>query len=422
MRVLMVSWEYPPLVYGGLARHVHALSTALARLGHDVVVLTQQADGDTGTSGGPVTDQRCDGVRVIRVRQDPPHLPIDDLLAWTMGLDHALTRGALTALGDWRPDVVHAHDWLVAHTAANLQAAYGCPLVATVHATEAGRWQGWLPAPLNRAIHTVEWWLTWSADRVVVCSDAMAAEVSTLFAVPEPQVEVIANGVDADTWSVPPDLAESAADQWRDGGPLLVYSGRLEYEKGVLTVLAALRRIRRRHAGTRLVVAGRGGQEEALRARVKELRLGRAVRFTGWLDDDELTTLVAGADVALVPSSYEPFGLVALEAAAAGTVVVAADVGGLAEVVDHETTGLLVDPEDPTAWVEAVCRVLADADLRAGLEKEARLMVERDFRWADVAERTLAGYHRAGLPTTSPRPRPSFEIAEGNQLFGARGG
>jgi len=414
MRLLLLSWEYPPLVYGGLARHVHALSTTLAGLGHDVVVVTQHG----GSSTAP-DDEVVDGVRVLRVRQDPPHLPVDDILAWTMGLDHALTRTALAALDGWRPDVVHAHDWLVAHAAANLQAVWGCPLVATIHATEAGRWQGWLSEPLNRAIHTVEWWLTWSADRVIVCSEAMRGEVATLFGVPVAKTEVIGNGVDVGRWSVPVSAADEAGRRWRgdsqDRAPLLVYSGRLEYEKGVHTLLAAMPTVRRRHPGARLVVAGRGGQEQTLREQARALRLGRCVRFAGWLDDADLQGLVAAADLALVPSAYEPFGLVALEAAAAGTAVVAADTGGLAEVVRHERTGWRVPPGDTRAWADAIDLLTRDAELRATLAKQGQAVVEEDYTWAAVARRTVAAYDRA---STAPvhQPRPDFVVAEGNQL------
>ena len=133
MRVLHLSWEYPPLVYGGLGRHVHALAEAQAAAGHDVVVVTQHPGAEDVPS-----DEVVRGVRVVRAPHDPPVVEMSDFLAWVVSLEHALTRRALALGEQWRPDVVHAHDWVVAHAAATLRQAWRVAVVATVHATEAG--------------------------------------------------------------------------------------------------------------------------------------------------------------------------------------------------------------------------------------------------------------------------------------------
>ena len=275
MRILILSWEYPPLVYGGLGRHVHALAEA------------QAAAGPRGRGRHPGGRRRprrlgVNGVRVVRVAPDPPALPMSDLLAWVMSFEHALTRAALRVAEDLRPDVVHGHDWLVAHTATAVKERYGIPLVATVHATEAGRHQGWLPGPLNKAVHTVEWWLTFEARRVITCSSHMRWEVTRLFDLPPDSVDVIPNGIDLERWDV--DAARSSAGRastYASDGPLLVFTGRLEWEKGCHTLLDALPRLRRRHPGLRLVVAGEGSQGADLRAHARRLRLGRSVAFLG---------------------------------------------------------------------------------------------------------------------------------------------
>ncbi|MBN9618929.1 MAG: glycogen/starch synthase, partial [Actinobacteria bacterium] len=180
MRVLMLSWEYPPLVVGGLGRHVEALARELAATGHDVRVVTR--GGEAAPSPGEVRD----GVRVVRAAADP--LAIDftteTLLAWSQAAEHSLLRAALPLVRRWRPDVIHAHDWLVAQTAVTLAEATRAPLVVTLHATEAGRHQGWLPAPLNRAIHSVERWLARRADEVLTCSETMRDEATRLFELP----------------------------------------------------------------------------------------------------------------------------------------------------------------------------------------------------------------------------------------------
>ncbi len=417
MRILHLSWEYPPVVYGGLGRHVHALAEAQAAAGHDVVVVTQHP----GTEGVALDEVRGE-VRVVRAPQDPPAIPTSDLLAWVMALNHALTRTALGVGRTWTPEVVHGHDWVVAHAAATLKQAYGVPLVATVHATEAGRHQGWLPTPLSKAIHTVEWWLTYEARRVVTCSEHMRWEVTRLFELPPDKVDVIPNGIDLDAWTVSEDDVAAARAAHGSTGPVVLFSGRLEWEKGVHTLLDAMPRLRRRFPGLRLVVVGRGTQQDALQAQARRLRLGRSVVFTGWLSEHELRAVSGAADVAVVPSVYEPFGLVALEAAALGTPLVVADTGGLAEIVEHGETGLVFPPLDPPALADAVTEVLRDEVLRRRIVRAARLVVERDNHWPTIATTTVATYERAVREeralkaTQTARPALSMIVGDGNLL------
>ena len=311
MRVLMVSWEYPPVVVGGLGRHVHALATELAAAGHDVVVLSRQPAGtDAGTH--PTADERVDGVRVLRVAEDPAHLEFErDLVAWTLAMGHALLRAALTRLDGWRPDLVHAHDWLVAHPAIALADVLGVPLVATFPATEAGRYHGWLSAPLNRQVHSMEWWLAHRADTLITCSAAMRAEVAQLFDVDPEPIAVLHNGIAPRRWRVAPAaVADARAKHGPSGEPLLLYFGRLEYEKGVHDLVAALPRIRRAHPGTRLLVAGTGTATPQLAEVARTNRVRRSVSFLGHVPDDELAATIAAVDAVVLPSRYEPFGIV----------------------------------------------------------------------------------------------------------------
>lgn len=412
----MLSWEYPPVVYGGLGRHVHALAEQLAAAGHDVVVVTQHG-GEQGTA----YDEVRAGVRVVRAPADPPLVPFSDLLAWTMALGHGLARAALAVTRDWTPDVVHAHDWLVAHPAKTLKDATGAALVATVHATEAGRHQGWLPGPLNRAIHTVEWWLTYEARRVVTCSAYMRWEVTRLFDLPPEKVDVVANGIDVAAWRVPSRQSSARRRQLAGPGPLLVYAGRLEYEKGVQTLLAALPRLRRRHPGLRLAVAGDGTYAGALRESARRRRLGRSVRFLGRLASEELATLLAAADAAVVPSLYEPFGLVALEAAAVGTPLVVADTGGLRELVEPGRTGLRFPPGDAASLADALATLLSDDVLARRMLRAAGERAVREFGWSAVAQATAQTYAAAvrqerALQAKAPPLR--IAVRDGNLLAG----
>jgi glycogen(starch) synthase len=383
MRVMVLSWEYPPVVVGGLGRHVHALCEAMAAAGHEVTVVSRHAPG-------AAYDEVTGGVRVVRVPEDPPVFDFaESLLSWTMAFNHALTRAALAVADQVEPEVVHAHDWLVAHAATTLKHHLGVPLVATVHATEAGRHQGWLPAAMNRSIHMVEWWLTYEARRVVTCSEYMRWEVTRLFDLPPDKVTPIPNGVD------PAPVDHDAAAALRaEHGPFLLFAGRLVYEKGVQDVLRAMPRLRRRHPGLRLLVAGEGPQADDLRAQARALRLGRAVEWLGFVEPERLAALSAAADCALVPSIYEPFGMVALEAAAAGTPLVVADTGGLREFVRHEGTGLRFAPGDVAGLADAVSLLRRDEVLARRLVRTARAALA-DYAWPSIARRTVAEYTRA---------------------------
>ncbi len=334
MRVLMLSWEYPPVVVGGLARHVHALARHLANAGHDVVVLCRH-DAGTDAATHPTTDEVVDGVRLIRVAEDPMHVTFErDLVAWTLAMGHAMIRAGIRLFRTWRPDVVHAHDWLVTHPSIALAEAAQVPLVGTIHATEAGRHSGWLSHSLNQQIHSVEWWLANRVDALITCSEAMRREVVHLFEVPSEDITVIRNGIEEQNWWVAEEhIARARATHSPDDAPLLLYFGRLEWEKGVQDLLDALPEIRRRHPGTRLVVAGTGRHRDELVAQTARLALDDAVDFVGHLSDSRLRAVLSAADAVVLPSRYEPFGIVALEAAAARAPLVASTAGGLGELV-----------------------------------------------------------------------------------------
>jgi glycogen synthase len=413
----MLSWEYPPVMVGGLGRHVHALAEAQAAAGHRVTVVTRHA-------AGARYDEVCNGVRIVRVPEDPPVFPFEtELLSWTMALNHALTRAALAVCDQDPPDVVHAHDWLVAHAAATVKHHLAIPLVATVHATEAGRHQGWLPGPTNRSIHSVEWWLTYEARRVIACSSYMRWEVTRLFDLPPDKVEVIGNGVTLGHWDTEPDRVAAARARHAGEGPLVLFVGRLVYEKGVHDLLRAMSRLRRRHRGIRLVVAGSGPHDEQLRAQARALRLGRSVKFAGYVPD--LATLAAAADCVVVPSIYEPFGLVALEAAAAGTPLVVADVGGLREFVEHEITGLRFAAGDVTGLADAVSALLSDEVLARRMARAARAVLAERYSWDTIAGRTIGCYQAAGRQERALRsgrmalPPQRLVVPDGNLLTGS---
>ncbi|WP_020498208.1 glycosyltransferase family 4 protein [Sciscionella marina] len=416
MRVLMLSWEYPPVVVGGLGRHVHALATRLVEQGHEVVVLCRREAGTDATTH-PSTDEVIHGVRVVSVAEDPPHLAFeDDLVAWTLAMGHAMVRAGNRLLRDWRPDVVHAHDWLVTHPAIALAEQCGIPLVGTIHATEAGRHAGWLSHPLNQQVHSVEWWLANRADALIACSTAMRTEIAHLFEREEDEITVIHNGIEPRGWRTSPRRTAAAREHYApDGAPLLLFFGRLEYEKGAQDLLAALPKIRREHPGTRLVIAGEGRHLPILIEQARKLRVRRAVDFVGHLADRALVAAIGAASVVVLPSRYEPFGIAALESAAAGAPLVASRAGGLGEVVVDGVTGCSFTPGDVSELAGAVSTVLHAPAAAAKRARAARARLGSQFDWSRIAEQTAGVYANARILAHGELGRP--KIASGNAFL-----
>lgn len=389
MDILMLSWEYPPRVIGGVAPHVRNLARALVERGERVTVITAPHPGLD-----PVTDDA--GVEVRRVTASlpcPPDFP-GEVLQFNLGLvEEALQ---LAAAGR-SFDVIHCHDWLVAPAGRVLKHAWRRPLVATIHATEYGR-NGGLHNPLQHYINGVEWWLGYEAWRVITCSRYMSEEVCRVFQLPRDKVEIVPNGVHRWEFQLPAGPLEEIRRLRAPGGllhhPILVFMGRLVWEKGVQDLIEAMPLIRARFPQARLIVAGEGPMKDQLTGRVSELGLHDAVYFAGFVAGTNRNRLLALADVAVFPSRYEPFGIVCLEAMAAGVPVVVGDTGGMAEVVRHGENGLRVPPASPEAIAGAVCWLLEAPDFAARLARQALRDIERKYDWSSIAHRTRDVYRR----------------------------
>ncbi len=290
-------------------------------------------------------------------------------------------------------DVVHGHDWLVAMAGDHLARRFGAPLVTTIHATEHGRHQGWVDKHPQSYIHGVERWITNRADRVIACSVYMREQIADIFGVEDERITVIPNGIDpGDLRPVDePELRRLRSEFAAPGERLVLLIGRLVYEKGFQLALDAMPAVIDRAPKTRFLVAGSGTHEEELRRQAEELGLMEHGTFLGWIGDDVLHSLYRIADVCVVPSIYEPFGLVALEAMASGCPCIVADTGGLREVVPHEEAGLRFTARDPEDLADVAVRVLTDAALRDRLVADAHEHVQR-FDWAEVATATCELY------------------------------
>ncbi|WP_212845760.1 glycosyltransferase family 4 protein [Catellatospora sp. IY07-71] len=428
LRIMMLSWEYPPVVVGGLGRHVHALANSLVMAGHHVTVVTRHAPGAPLEEYAPPPVPGVQGVRIVRAPEDPPLFPLatPTLLAWTMAFNHTLTRAALRAAEADDYDVIHGHDWLVTHTAVTLAEHLGKPLVATIHATEAGRHQGWLPEDLNKSIHSVEWWLGHRACRVLVCSEYMRWEVTRLLNLPIGKVDVIPNGVDGRVWKAPAQKVKEARSRFAGDGPLVGFAGRLVYEKGVQHLVDAVPQLADEHPGLRVVIAGDGPYREQLVEAAHELKLEKTISFIGFLSERELPPVLAATDATVVPSLYEPFGMVALEAAAAGAPLAVAATGGLAEIVEPGVTGMTFPHSDPDALAGAVGTLLAEPVKAKQIAKRALSMVSKRYGWQTIAATTAQAYRNAiaqepsfqaeRLAEQAGGDRPLIVVPDGNLL------
>jgi glycogen(starch) synthase len=280
----------------------------------------------------------------------------------------------------------------VAVAAARLADRLGVPYVTTIHATEHGRHQGWVQQPPQSHIHGVERWMARRADEVIVCSYYMRDHVADIFDIGEHRVAVIPNGIDPRDLRAVRDLEALRREFASPHEKLVLLVGRLVYEKGFQLALEALPGVIERVGNVRFLVAGSGTHEGELRAQAERLGLCAHGRFLGWIGDDVLHSLYRIADLCVVPSIYEPFGLVALEAMASGCPCIVADTGGLREVVPvGERVGLRFNGGDAEHLGVMIERLLVDERLRDRLVAEASEHVLR-FDWDDVARRTRGIY------------------------------
>jgi glycogen(starch) synthase len=415
-RVLLLSWEYPPVIEGGLARHVCKLAEALVRQGVAVDVLTRGSGtreaGDLsasalsptpegGGAGNPALQavrpanhavEKRRGVNVYRVREPSWPRDLDRFVTWVEQMNEDMLAAGRVLAEEHDYDLVHGHDWLVANASVALADRLGVGYATTIHATEHGRHQGWVQDQPQAHIHAVERWMARRADSVIVCSYYMRGHVADIFDIDEGRIAVIPNGIDPDELRPVGDLRALRREFAKPEEKLVLLVGRLVYEKGFQLALDALPGVIERVENVRFLVAGSGTHEVELKAQAERLGLSAHGVFLGWIGDDALHSLYRIADLCVVPSIYEPFGLVALEAMASGCPCIVADTGGLREVVPSgERVGLRFNGGDAEHLGVMIERLLVDGELRDRLVAEASEHV-LSFDWDDIARRTRTIY------------------------------
>lgn len=388
MNVLFLSWEYPPHLNGGLGQHVKDLVPALLACDAALelhVITPAFADETSHESQGRLHVHR---IAALTPSDDRIY---DDVLATNASFVQA-GNDLISAAGPF--DLIHVHDWLPSFAALALHQVHGLPLIATIHATERGRYRGALYGHTSRAIDAAEHQMVQHAQRIITCSLAMQQEVRDFCGAPTERIRVIPNGIDGGHLQAlrSEDLSEFRQRYARPKERIVFNVGRLVYEKGADLLVEAAPLVLSKAPEAKFVIGGRGPLFASLDERIDAMHLRDKVVLTGFLSDEERDQLYVAADVCVFPSRYEPFGIVALEAMAAGTPVVVSDVGGLGTVVQHDLTGLTAIAEDVHSLAWAIARTLEDPEAAAERAERAMVYLDTCLTWPVIAGMTLGVY------------------------------
>lgn len=385
LTVVMLSWEFPPRIVGGISPHTYNLSRALAKSGVKVHVVT------CDFPGAP-QHEVIDGVEVHRI--DSYKNPAPDFATWVylMNINMQKETAAIVRGLGGKIDMFHAHDWLVGTAGIGLKHIFRRPFFVTMHSTEIGRRNG-IHTDYERMIHETEAWLTYEAWKVICCSSYMISHVQWAFGLPSDKLIMVPNGVNIEAYAKKEsdDLSQFRYQFALPDEKIVLYVGRLVYEKGAHVLINAIPKVLDR-INAKFIIVGNGYMKDQLADLAKGLKISHKVMFTGFIDDDKLRNLQRCADVCVVPSLFEPFGIVALEAMAAGTPVVVANTGGLSEIVDHDVDGVKVYSNNPDSLSWGITRVLTDESLAQRLRANALRKVQEKYNWDMIAKQTKATY------------------------------
>lgn len=379
----MLSWEYPPKNIGGLSTHVYNLSHALSDLGHEIHVITCE-------EGTAPIEENDNGVYVHRVA--PYRIETEDFTKWVMQLNFAMIEESIRIMRKLkRIDIIHAHDWLSAYAAKALKWSYKIPMICTIHATEEGRNNG-IKTEMQRYISSTEWLLTYEAWKIIGCSKYMKNQVVRTFSSPEEKVWVIPNGVNPKEFKFEFDEKAFRRQYASDNDKIIFFIGRHVFEKGIQLLIDASYEIVKGYENVKFVIAGSGPMTEELQGRVKGSDLENKFLFTGYMDNETRNKLYKVSNVAVFPSLYEPFGIVAIEAMMAGCPVVVSDVGGFSEIVEHGVNGMKMINGNSNSLKDNVLQLLYDDGLASFIANNAISTVEKNYTWERAAALTVKAY------------------------------
>ena len=396
MKILMLTWEYPPRVVGGISRVVYDLSHRLIKDGHEVTVVTYR-DGEV-----PYYEDDK-GVKVYRV--DNYMIQPNNFIDWILQLNFNMVERASQIIAEQgKFDVIHAHDWLVANAAKTLKHSFDIPIVATIHATEAGRNSG-IREPSQKYINDTEWMLTYEANEIIVNSNYMKSEVQRLFGLPFEKINVVPNGVNLNKFTGMDRDYSFRRKYAMDNEKIILFMGRLVYEKGVQNLIAAMPKVLASYHDAKLVIAGKGGMLDELKAQADYLGISNKVYFAGYMNGKDVERMYKAADISVFPSTYEPFGIVALEGMLAERPIVVSDAGGLGEIVEHRVTGMKSYCGNPNSIADSILELLFNPELCDNIVKNAKIKVKENYNWQKIAQDTHFTYQKAICETMAERQK-----------------
>lgn len=383
MRILMLSWEYPPRIVGGISRVVHDLAQKLGEQGNEVHVVTCWEEGTCEIE----KDKNVFVHRVHTYDVNP-----NNFIDWVLQLNFSLLERSIRILNEkGKADIIHAHDWIVAFAAKVLKHSYSIPLISTIHATEHGRNWG-IHNDVQRYISSVEWWLTYESWKVIVNSNYMNNEVKNLFQLPEDKTRVIPNGIDINKFSGYKKDYNFRRKFALDNEKIVFFVGRLVNEKGAHILLDAVPKVLKYYYDAKFVIAGKGPQFDYLRGKAMEMNISHKVYLTGYVSDEDLCKLYKCADIAVFPSLYEPFGIVALEGMVANVPVVVSDTGGLGDIVRHGVDGMKCYTGNSNSLADCILEILFNPDKAELMKKNALEKVKRIYNWDIISQQTMDVY------------------------------
>jgi glycosyltransferase involved in cell wall biosynthesis len=379
----MLSWEYPPRIVGGISRVVHGLAQKLGERGNEVHVITCW---EMGTK----EFEKDKEVYIHRIHSYD--VTPNNFVDWVLQLNFSLIEHSIKLINETgKFDIIHAHDWIVAFAARVLKHSYFTPLISTIHATEYGRNCG-IHDDTQRYINNIEWWMAFESWRIIVNSEYMKGEVKHVFKVPEDKIDIIPNGVDLDKFDGYEKDINFRRKYAKDNEKIIFFVGRLVNEKGVHVLIDSVPKVLQYYNDAKFIIAGKGPQLEDLKAKANYMGVSHKVHFTGYIKDEELLKIYKCADVAVFPSLYEPFGIVALEGMVANVPVVVSDTGGLSGIVEHGVDGMKSYTGNANSLADSILEILHNPEKAEKMKENALKKVYSIYNWKVITDKTMEVY------------------------------
>jgi len=373
--------EYPPFIYGGAGVHADYLSRNLAKFEN---VEVRSFKGKRKEQERLIVREGYElNIKDSFEKTDQKFLKTLDTIKTCVNMVYEKIDA----------DVIHCHTWYTFFAGFIAKKIYSKPLIVTMHSLEPLR--PWKAQQIGSSGYEMSLWIERlgieAADKVIAVSNSMKVDIMNCYGVPEEKIEVIHNGIDTDEFQYT--SSRKTIEKYKITGPYILFVGRLTEQKGIKYLVDAIDKI---DENIYVVICAGPADTSELSKWIQAVAANnsRIILIEKMLPKDELNELYSHAQVFVCPSVYEPFGIINLEAMACETVVVASRVGGIAEVVDDEKTGLLVPPKDPIALADAVNRVFKSDELKRNFSKAAKQKIVKEFSWESIAQKTISLYKK----------------------------